>query len=458
MPAAYTSIVITNTVIVCDLTDNTNYSLVIGGWAPQVAPRRRSTLGGLTHEDVSEQITINVYGSTGAVALENLHKLAALLNQADEFSSGANVEPVLIEVLPQGSGSATPVKAMIVGTDGPPLSTPPTWNDHLMLFEISDVTIRFRRRGLWLRGGSFGVSIVRESPLLLDIDFGGEVYLASPLSLTLNGLPAPGFIETIEAGIFLIAGDETRIKHIDPTGFAAPGFTTFGDSAAHYYPYAVLHYDPTTTTPATTNFISLSSWNARAVGVVALFRNNSATTEWNVVIRLHSKGHVHTSRAYTVDASTTAIRSDVIGYVSGARTWDWMEVEITASSTADTLDIGQLALIDLSDNTSRILAHGPIQIKDNLDAGTGEPMLAIEHSLLSSMTPQVQILDNGGSGDYATPEWVRGDAYVMSTSDHIVVQYFGRNSTFWRLYDDFNTASVLMELGVDRSDAFLVPL
>ena len=100
----YSTLKITDGTTTADLTDQTNYQLVDGGWAPSVAPLRKSTLGGSgPYEDVIEEIVVNVHGTTAATCLANLAKLSQLLDQAERWSRGENISPVKLQCQPWGS-------------------------------------------------------------------------------------------------------------------------------------------------------------------------------------------------------------------------------------------------------------------------------------------------------------------------------------------------------------------
>ena len=65
LEAAYTTLTLDGNL---DLVDNVNYSLVEGGWSPAVAARRVSVLVNRSpYEDVTEEIVLNVYGTTACL-------------------------------------------------------------------------------------------------------------------------------------------------------------------------------------------------------------------------------------------------------------------------------------------------------------------------------------------------------------------------------------------------------
>src|SRR5512139_3583418 len=107
----------------CTIADGaggaTSYRLKYGGWAPEVAPLRKSTLGGRgPYAEVIETLTLNIHGSSAADAYAKLQTLNTLLDQAERHARGEQVTAVVLKYSPDSatvSSSASPLQARIVG-------------------------------------------------------------------------------------------------------------------------------------------------------------------------------------------------------------------------------------------------------------------------------------------------------------------------------------------------------
>ena len=134
-----------------NLLDGVNYALV--QWAPSVSARDRSLLGNYSpYLNVSEVLTVNVFGESVTEALQALDDINIVLEQAEAWSLGDAVEPVLMRVQMLGSSLDEPLEAVVLGRPGDesPMMLQPSFNQDLLIYEISNVEIRLVRRGLWL--------------------------------------------------------------------------------------------------------------------------------------------------------------------------------------------------------------------------------------------------------------------------------------------------------------------
>lgn len=112
MTQTYPYLVITDGATTCTFWDGTgatsDYEIVERGWSPAVAGLRRSPLGGRgPYDDVTESMEVAVHGASWSAAMTNIATLRRLMEQAERFSRGENVAPVLIKWVPQGSNFAS---------------------------------------------------------------------------------------------------------------------------------------------------------------------------------------------------------------------------------------------------------------------------------------------------------------------------------------------------------------
>lgn len=468
MPAAFTSLTISDSVTTCNLVDGTNYQLVDGGWAPQLPARRISTLGGFRYDEVTEEITINVLGSTGAVALANLQTLIQLLDQAADWWSGGPGNQVELACIPQGS-NLTLLVSPILGPLGAPLVLPPTFNDLLMLFEISNVTIRFRRLGMWLTGEGGTASAAAANPSILTATFPAAFKTPSPVTLWLSGLPVPTSITALETGYLLVAREAAQLKIIN-TSSMVPA-TDYSSVAGADQPLgaAVLRFIPTVTTARISGTVTLSDWDTGLIGIVAAVRNHSTDRTFDVVARVRGYGVTAETSPYFVDVTTTNPQIVCLGVIAGETyRWQTIELQVTVSALGgggtNQLDIDYLALVALDDPCSRIISHGPVDLDATLPAASTHSLFVQSRLTASASdtgapqpTPTMTFRTSGVGLEEARPAWHRGDIRLLQAGISISVIYCGRNSPYWRVYDPVAAAAVSLTLNATRYPAYLVP-
>lgn len=148
MATGYTAISLTDGTNTTNLNDTTNYVLQGGGWSPRVARRLSSTIGNrCPYEDVTEEITISVIGSSPANAILKLTYITDLIESAKRYVNNENVAAVKLTVEPQSVSSGA-WNALVL--DGEVI-LPTNWADLAPTNNIENVTIRIVRRGIWTR-------------------------------------------------------------------------------------------------------------------------------------------------------------------------------------------------------------------------------------------------------------------------------------------------------------------
>lgn len=465
MPAALSVLTITDGTTTATLTDTAKYGLLADGWAPQVAARRTSVLGGRPYASTTEEIRLNVYGTTMANAFANLAIIAQLIDQADRWYRGEAVAPVRIEYLPQGSILAATVRTLVFGFagDAGPVALPGNFNDRLMLYEISDVSIRFVRDGAWYGTEEFLVTGTAPLTSVNSGPFTNSATHLSPVKVEIGPLPESGTIPAYDTGYLLLADRAARLQVIEAEAAMAFGsFTTDADAAREPSGTGVLVYTPPDTLENFSMIASVSLGTPRYVGIVAAIRNSHATTTFQVRVELngsHGPSSVSqgSTRPYFVDASTTDPRIVLLGVVTCNDDPVAIRVLVQASAAAGTLSIDYFALINLDDPTSRIVAIGPISIVDGIPS-PHESKLTIDPQPLTSRTPRVRQIDYAsGSTNYAIVEWYRGDAFLLSLGTDIAAVYCGRNASggYWRVWD--GVAAQTATITFTRWPAYLAP-
>lgn len=466
MTAAYSIITITDGTTTCTLTDNTNYSLTEAGWAPQVPTRRTSVLGGRPYTAVAEEIRLNIYGTTTAAALTSLSTLIRLIDQAAAWYADESVDPVTITYLPQGSELPAALVSLVYGFDGDrsAVSLPVTFNDRLMLYEISDVSLRFVRDGVWYGAEEENNVEITTQPTVALVEFVTSSSIPTPVTLRFGPFPDPVAIPAYDASYVLVANAANRLQVIDATGFitgAGPfnHYTTDADATHVPSDFGVLVYTPVDTIEYATEYATVTLAAGRRVGIVAAIRNDHATTQFQVRAEIFGPAERSSAstRPYLIDNATTDPRIVLLGIALCEETdYIGLRLHVTASANAGTLAFDYVALVLLDEPTSRILALGPVAATKFIEPGE-ESYLVVDPRPLESRSPRVR--QEGASFDtsYAVPDYWRGDAFLLSDGDEIAAIFCGRTvGDKWTLTDG-GGAWFSLFVGAVRRSAYLAP-
>jgi len=368
-----------------------NYPIARDTWVPSIAGLRRSPIGGRSpYEDVEEEIQCTIKDTTAGGCFTKLDTLNRLLDQAERWYRGEAVSAVLVKFCPAGaevSTTSAPLQAAILGrasgnnTSGVGLY--PRWNEVQWTY-LLPITIRFWRRGQWLIGTTAANSGAVTNGTVGTVDLTADLTTPGPTKVQMTVYVS----DDTDAGYLIVTSndDETRISVNDPTDAASGAPWTSVDESANFAQFTnVLRYTPAGTTEVSTTTNPTNITNP--AGLVALFmniRNNSNTTSF--LIRL---------KATTIDTYKTATTpyTYIAPYVSAASPqWQFMgmvsieDVEtvtiyITASAAAGSIDIGSLALVNVSYPYTYILAYEPIE------QNAVDKTLIIDHALLTKPSP-----------------------------------------------------------------------
>ena len=382
---------LTNGETTLNLVDNQSFSLVEGGWSPAVASRRISQLRGYgPYNPVVETLSLWVYGDTVAETIRNFTQLVTLLDQADAWSLGDRVAPVLFQVQIQGSSLEEPLSAIILGRasdDAPFVVNPPTFNDTLTVFQIGPISIQFLRSGLWYGEEIEGEAAGQVTPSIFTVDLDEEEQVLSPTRIDLNGFAASapmlgnGIIALTGVSRFATYGVNLGIYAAE--NMTSSEFTPVDDSANLAHGDDVMRIDAATNQTGTLTVSNVYADVAR-LSVFAAVRNNSGTS-WR--IRPKSTGFVTTVDRWQDLEPTTQPQIVHVGMLAnqvGAHVNISIEVE-TEGSTG-TLDVNYIAIFphDASSQHVAILAA-------NYSAAAYERDLVIDHRVLTNLMPNIWI-------------------------------------------------------------------
>jgi hypothetical protein len=440
-PAALSSIILTDGTTTVTLSDTTKYGLLAGGWSPQIATRRAGVLGGRPYTQVVEEMRFDVYGTTTADAIANLAAVLRLIDQAHRWSLGESFSPVVLKYQPQGSTLTNPVQSLVYGfaDNDPPATLPATYNDFLMVYEISDVTLRFVRDGAWLGDEETITDLTSAHPEIGTGTFTGFASHLSPVKLEIGSLPSDVSIGDYIPGFVLIADRASRIEIVEAEGMANGGvFTSDADAARKPSGTGVLVYTPSSTGEAESDPELISLDAGKRVGIIAAVRNDHATTSFAVRASIagNNDRNLSSTRPVVIEPGSTDPQFVMLGVALCEEEYSLLYLHVQASAVAGTLSIDYLALVNLDNPTSRIVSIGTTDTGAGITDAFSE--FTIDPRALEDVTPRVRLFGDTTPGDYAVPESWRGDAYLLSLGTTIAAIYVGAFTPggYWRLWND----------------------
>jgi hypothetical protein len=434
----------------------TNYPPTRDMWAPAVAGLSPGAFGRGPYADVAEEIEINIRGATPAVAMANLVTLASLLDQAERWYRGENVNAVLLQYAPQGStvaATGTPYQAVVLGrasgdeTSGVNLSA--QFASVGMISVIQGVRVRLLRIGQWLIGpvNTDGTDADNSGEVMtctLASTFGGPI-AHSPLALTLGNVSTTN-IATLYPGFVFVAGNspvgDVGIKVINggTSGASAP-FSLINESANNARSGAsTLRYTPTVTTFVTKRIGAISWSSAKRLGIFATVRNNSATTSFQIRAG-YSKDTAQVAAVKTgtvlIGTNSTSPQAIFIGTLMLPNVqYGDLFVEIAASAASGTLDIDEFVVIRLDDDTSSVIGHDGMNLSGVFGAGVNV-YLDLQHQLIDSdfsfILPQPFVGMHQSTVTNGIALTYRGNAQLRIGLTQINVLWLTTTGAKWRL-------------------------
>ena len=271
----------TNTI---DFEDaNSGYAIVSNGWRPAVA-RRNSSGMGETYEPVDEEMRLSISGATPEEVSERINLLAALIDQAEQWKKGENVDPVILQFKVQGSTLSNPLQAAILGyADGPVLELPGLYDHEEMMLQLGSfndpVILRFRRRGLWL-GDEESDTEASPAPVgtgtQLSWGPSNSVNIPAPIKVAMDiyGVQAGAV-----TGYLLLSTDVNVITIHDDI---ATGGTSSATADTYAYGGSYRRYNAGDGAQTFTDLISASNQPYCKEAIYIAMIENSSTVDWNV--------------------------------------------------------------------------------------------------------------------------------------------------------------------------------
>ena len=469
------------TVTIDFASSGTGYRLKYdGGWAPNVATRRQSRVGGLIYNDVTESLRITIEGSTPADALAKLDALSDLLDQASAWSSGATVDCVTIQYLPEGSSRSTAVAAEIVGPGQQGfLRLPNNFVRSGGRSIISDIQLTVRRRGLWLgdeetRTNSidtqFGGSPDMHTPLITET-FSTVARVPSPYSATLS-FDTNGNLYQPAQGFLLFANGSNAFQWIEAEDMSLGtnlGSVTFATEAA------------TDASGGTVRKLANHGTDNYLVAFASPGMSNAEMVAIFAVMRLHNTGEYVDMYAYISTLSyneadysgDNTIQYTPVSRISGrpfneddkmvvflgmvakaapasATVGLYVQPSLASGTGAPTFYLDGLALVAVDEMTSIIAV-------DNVAIGAD---IVISNNALDKLTPEINLGNYDGLVSLnMTGEQV--SCFPLLVGKYHVHSVRGAQPSTYRPLDDDRLDGTqdpfTASLSVTRREAFLTP-
>lgn len=436
MPAAYTTLELTDGTTSCNLVDNVNYSLVEGSWSPALTWFNESPLGDV-YPRVTESLVVNALGSTGAIALANHDKLQRLLIQARRWAKGENgIAPVLWKVQMQGSTLAAAASSLVYGLPGgPAVVPPPTMIDDLFGYgtsgyAIEGIGIQFQHQGAYYTATeSMTTPSAEVNGVIQNVSFLTTVTQFAPLTITLGNFAAGGGIPTT-GGMLIVSNSTNHIKIVDSATFSGDVLTTstVSDTANLPHGSSILRYTTPANLPHTlllsdSSGSSLSDMTAAHVAIYGLWRNNSAGSTFEVT---PSTGAGVGIPALIVPGGNVP-QIVPMGIIAGTQTHRRIDLQVKNLSgiAGDTLDLDRIVVVGL-DPPTQIVTIPPTSIASYQLASS----LVVADQTLTGRKPAVYQLFSDASRFYLG---YAGPLPLYSLGNTVVTCLVGTSGSYWRL-------------------------
>lgn len=447
------SIVLFDGVATATLTDGTNYALTQKGWAPAACGLRPGRGGGRgPYDDVEEQLTIDIIGTSMTTLLSNHIKLVQLLDRAarwwrgDALGSG----PVLLRVTMTG-GSAH--EAIVIGGE---IRAPANYADLLNGFELEKATLRLVRRGRWLNTSPDGVQTSAAAAVanLMSVSGLSDLVTTSPVgNFWLAGF-SPSATPIIAAG-YLATTDEAAALTIQNMSTAtAANYTTQADSAN--LPRGgtnVLRYTPPDSFPIQSGTITgIVASQVCPVAILAVCRNNHASRVFQIRANLGNKAGVLASTPYQPVLPGGNVPQIVrLGIVRHPYAWDRLSItcQVDSNTGSPTLDIDYLVLVSLRNETCRLMQHDALTVSA-LTATIEFEIRNIENT--NERVPSWRVYGNGADDIAPVSYYDAIDLQCRSTAFYSA--WFATGGARWRFVNTSNAVPTLTA-NLQRHPAYL---
>lgn len=444
-----------------NLNDTTNYGIPDGEYTPAISKRRRSGMGGWQYDDVEERIPLHVRGATGAAALDNLIALIDLLDQAERFWMGEDVDPVLIQYLPNNTNLGAVVQSEVLGPVGdttPWLRLSPYIND-ASNYELPEIEVRILRRGDWLAAADEASSSATEPSQLMACTLSESIPLYAPLSVDLSGMnyttdDGGGFYSVnIPDGVLLLSSASDKIQLWEAENYnssISSPVTDVVDATASGGNYIRMSSGQSVRYDGINSFYITGS----LIAIYAMCHLTVATDQWQIYTSIYRDGSVgadEQSNTITLDGQTgyKPVKLGILGRASESFT---LNVTVTRLSGSGSIEFDVFCLLALGQPSERTIAVNSLIFFDGA-AATYNAAMGIRHKRLESRKPSGYVEFSDGTYGAGLP--YDGDIHLASIGDKVYGVWMAGGTSDWKHNDDAGIVSLTMT--ASRRRAYLAP-
>lgn len=468
-----------------------SYQLAYGDSTLGVSHRKDATIiGQANYEPVLETLQLNIVGSSAADCLTKLRALYQMLDDSDRWYANQIVQHVIFAYQPKGSNASVTYQTLVIGnaTDEEILRLVPTLDDVGVTYRINGISISFWRLGEWLGETDTATSAGVAPGTIGTVTLAATAPIASPYDASLRKFDLNTQPSAIPNSVLILADRSTdsaftainsqyRLQTILGTNFAGgAGYSTPAESSANRAKSGttILRY-----TPASTSFAQSGSFSivtnfiqGRNIAAYATVRNNSGSTSFRVKIGTQqiasAAGSVIFGQEALVDTSSLNPRIIALGTIQAINGYrsNTFVLSIAASAASGTIDIDQIILVAIDDETTSIIEIGAFNPGTELNPTSNDIRIEIQHNqaMPSGFTypilptqPQLSTYDAqvAGANFFFIPQ-VTALLPLYNKTTTIDWVWIAPYSTFWIYPNNAGTVPTFT-LTVNRRRGYLVP-
>jgi len=430
---------------------NSNGCVLRSAWSPRVAKRRVSQFGGLLFENVVETIPLRIDAASGALALEKLEDILAALEQANAWTFGAIVDPVLLEYKPHGSSLTSPVQAAILDTSldvEDYLSLQPSFDTLLQAYSI-EFDLPLKRRGLWLGVAETPASIGPiANPGALSITFTNNLRIPSPVKTVFVQSAA---ISGQNYGYIFFADEANKLVLIEGENMTTGGanWTDLADATASNNLVARNSGTGIEDYTLSQTGVSFNS-SARLIAVYAMMDDLGSGVNWTVKAQINTNGNNTVATRPLSIATGYERKMTFFGMVAIPAALDGVTLTFTPDVTAThDIQIDYVVLLAVDEYTKAIALH-----KISTSVGATFDDLTIDDLSLSRPKPVIYNDDTVSGNDKYIDH--SGDILINSIGTNLTARICACRTalTAWTIQDASDSA--LFTLTATRQKGYLV--
>lgn len=383
-----------------DFINDSAYRLL--SWSPAVATRRANILGGRgPYADVVETMRIFI---GGADVLSKLTTLTQLMEQAERWSKGEDVNPVILQI--QATSTSPLLEAIIHGPPAPgepTIELPGNFADAPVLSAIDNLTLQFKRSGLWLKlNYSPTTSSSAANPSALTVTLPTAPSADSPYDISLTNMPWSesvvwnSYVLATSADtaanaakkLFIIEAESMALGIGTPSSVSDTTNKARGDSVLRFTFASAGNLDSNPVDVSATAHTSIRRWS-----LFASCRTNSTTTSFQVKVGIGSDSRYSWGRPVTVAADQNDGNPFwlYLGQVALPSRLKQVALNVVSDGSG-TIDFDSLAILASDSAITSSAVAIPAQSQTAATLGATRK-LSINHAMHFGIHPFVYILD-----------------------------------------------------------------